>query len=437
MYKALVARISIRPHPNADRLQLGTIQGHQVVVDLTTPDGELGVFFPCDGQLSAEMCRVHNLIGGTDPVTGKHTGGYFPKNRRVRAQKFRGEKSDGYYCPLSWLAWTGYDLTLLKEGDAFDELNGQPICQKYYTPATLTAMGRQRRGQSAVPRRIMFPPHVDTAQWRYHNRNVPRDSVIYISEKLHGTSGRYGHVAEVKPLPWFRRIVNKLAGGDGTVIDWKHLHGSRNVILNDDQPGFYGTNEFRRDVVGDLQLHQGEVLYYEIVGDVTTGTPIMPAHPIKDELKDLKKQYGARMEYRYGTVPGERKLFVYRITQINEQGREIELSWPQVVGRCKELGLQTVPVLATALAAPPNNNHTWLFLNGEGTWLSASGINPVVETLTDGESTLDSRHIREGVVVRIESSEGIKFLKNKSFAFGVLEGYIKDIDTYVDLEEAS
>ena len=61
MYKAKVVKLSTKPHPNADRLQLGFVQGIQVIVGLDTLDGSVGVFFPCDGQLSEKFLSLHNL----------------------------------------------------------------------------------------------------------------------------------------------------------------------------------------------------------------------------------------------------------------------------------------------------------------------------------------------------------------------------------------
>ena len=55
MYKAKVVKLSVKPHPNADRLQLGFVQGIQVIVGLDVQEGEAGAYFPCDGQLSEEF----------------------------------------------------------------------------------------------------------------------------------------------------------------------------------------------------------------------------------------------------------------------------------------------------------------------------------------------------------------------------------------------
>jgi hypothetical protein len=428
-YQAIVSKISVRPHPNADRLQLGICHGNQVIVGLDTVDGELGIYFGPDGQLSHDFCVSNKLytqsavlkLGLDDPLTY----GFFSDKRRVRAQKFRGEKSDGYWTPLTSLSWTGYDMSLLKEGDTFTELNSYEVCQKYYTPATLRAMAGQKAGKPKARREVLFPEHVDTGQFR-NMRSIPEHAVIYISEKLHGTSGRFGHVLETTDYPWWKRATARIFGFTPERREWKHLSGSRRVVLRDKTgPGFYGTTDFRDNVVAGLALRKGEALYFEIVGDVVIGSPIMAVHTVKDELKELKKQYGPTMAYRYGCVPGEHKMFVYRITQLNEDGHEIDLPWTLVQKRCAELGLATVPVLSRGIYESVPDVDVF------ATWKAA------IEEATDGPSTLDARHIREGVVVRIESSEGIAFLKNKSFSFGVLEGYIKDSEEYIDLEEAS
>jgi hypothetical protein len=52
-----------------------------------------------------------------------------------------------------------------------------------------------------------------------------------------------------------------------------------------------------------------------------------------------------------------------------------------------------------------------------------------------GPSTLDARHIKEGVCVRIEGGINNQTFKFKSFEFKVLEGIIKDSGV-IDAEEA-
>jgi hypothetical protein len=418
-YSAVVAKVQTRPHPNADRLQLGLVKGYQVVIGLDVVDGTLGVFFASDGQLSEEMCAANDLVGYTDPETGEKKGGFFPKSRRVRAQNFRGVKSDGYWTTLDHLAFTGYDVSRLGEGDEFTELNGVPVCNKYYTPATLRAMqkgGVQRRENS------LFHKHVETAQLKREVDAIPGGSIITITEKLHGTSGRFGYVLDdvEQPQTWLQRLLRR---PKRTERQYRHLLGTRNTILADRSvTSFYGSEEFRWESVAKLEgnLHKGEVIYYELTGYSALGSPIMGQHSTSHD-KALRKQYGDFMTYSYGQPDGTCGLWVYRITRTNEDGNVIELSWPQVKKRCDELGLSYVPEYGNQLMFWAHEREELLALTAD---------------LGEGASTLDPRHIREGVVVRVDDPLGdTRFLKAKSHTFGVCEGYIKEDDDYVDTEE--
>ena len=50
-YKAYVTQLkNVRKHPNADRLLLGDCFGNTVCVNLNYTEGQVGVYFPTDGQ---------------------------------------------------------------------------------------------------------------------------------------------------------------------------------------------------------------------------------------------------------------------------------------------------------------------------------------------------------------------------------------------------
>src|SRR3990167_8980500 len=112
-YTAIISKVKVRPHPNADKLQLGTVLGNHVVVGLDTKDGELGIFFPTDGQLSHDFCVGNGLYTKSArdklQLPSSASVGFFDHNRRVRSQRFRGERSDGCWLPLNSLLWTGVD----------------------------------------------------------------------------------------------------------------------------------------------------------------------------------------------------------------------------------------------------------------------------------------------------------------------------------------
>ena len=120
---------NVRKHPNADRLLLGECFGNTVCVSTDYSEGQIGVYFPTDGQLSVEFAEQNNLLRKKDE-NGNNIGGYMdPDKRNVTSIKLRGEKSDGLFLPLSCLDYTneiGFQV-----GDQITVVNGHEICQKY------------------------------------------------------------------------------------------------------------------------------------------------------------------------------------------------------------------------------------------------------------------------------------------------------------------
>lgn len=426
MYQAIVARIFTRPLPGSDHIVIGTCRGYQVIVNKSTVDGQLGVFFEAGGQLSEEFANVNDLIRRKNQ-DGTPAGGFFENNRRVNALKLRGAKSEGFWCPLEHLSFTGARLEDLKEGDVFEVLNGHEICHKYFTPATLRAQAG--RSKCRMPLDIpMFPKHVETDAFRKSIAHIPIGAVLHISKKLHGTSFRYGHVLDVRLLAGWRRLWAWIRRVPAIEHIWAHINGSRNVVLKKRVgDGFYGAEKFRFMATDRIVLRRGEVIYGELVGYTETGQPIMAAHStagLKD--KSITKQYGDRMVYAYGCQPGEFCMYVYRIVQHGPDGNAVELPWHSVVSRCRELGLTPVPHVETMIY--DGNQDTLrqridMLVNGDGK-------DPVA-------SILDATHIEEGVVIRYESEHGTGWLKEKQVIFGILEGYLKESDDFVDAEEVA
>lgn len=422
MYNAYVTPLQdVRAHPNADRIKLATVMGEQVVVGLTASDGDLGIFFPTDGMISGDFLLSNNLYSksaleklGLDGPGG----GFFDHKGRVRAQTFRGARSEGFWIPLS--AVKGFDTSGLCEGDRL----GEPLCKKYVSPQTM----RQRTTQGRGAKRgelLGFPKHWETDQFRYHWQDIPLGSIVWLSEKLHGTSHRVGRVYEPPKglrgwlsrfFPWFSKVENVIR------------HGTRNVVLDaDSSGGFYGSDQFRYEATEgiDTVLRKGEVVYGEIVGFHNGDSPIMPTVGVPKDLDDIRASYGDQMRYRYGCPPGAARFYIYRIVQFNEDGEGTELSWPQVCRRARALGFPTVPPLV---------EYPILIETEE----DREKLRARVVSLAEGPSLLDPTHIREGVAVRVEGPEGFQYvLKEKSFQFKVLEGIIKLDDTVADMEESS
>ena len=270
-YKALITPVvNVRDHPNADRLNLGTCSGFQVVLSKDIEEGTLGVFFGCDGKLSDEMLKMNNLFRhdylNHDPEA---KAGFFDDNGRVRVQKFKGENSDGFWCPLRHLEWTGVPLSTLLKGDKVDVLCGHRICEKYYTPATERAMiGRQGKQSTKGPKlKDLYPTfreHYDTSKLRNSIGTIPNDqrAIVYITEKCHGCVDKH-------------TLVETLEHGlvtIGTVVDKKleaHVKSLNTV-----------TNEIEYAKIEDWYFYPNDEDWYEIELDDGRKIQITGNNPI-------------------------------------------------------------------------------------------------------------------------------------------------------------
>ncbi len=208
------------------------------------------------------------------------------------------------------------------------------------------------------------------------------------------------------------------------------------------------------------KLHKGETVYFEIVGYTPEEKPIMGTYSNeklknfmdKKEYKKFIERYGKETVFSYGclsfamnikeykrakyevtydpvhghpngykeTEPSEintyhypqNKLFVYRITQTNEDGISIDLSWEQVKQRCEVLGVDHVPELKKYLIEDSIHKKV---------------LEQEVNIFAELPSDNFPQHLREGVVVRIEHGGFTPtFFKHKNYYYRVLEGQIKE-----------
>src|SRR3990167_10182587 len=134
-YAATVVRIhTVVPLENSDNLVGLPFFGLQAVVTRdSVKEGDLGILFVAEAQLSEDYCRLNSLFRHENLNIEPNKKGYLEDNRRVRAIKLRGNRSDALFMPLISLMWVDdnnpYWFTALKEGDQFDTINGHEICR--------------------------------------------------------------------------------------------------------------------------------------------------------------------------------------------------------------------------------------------------------------------------------------------------------------------
>ncbi len=133
-YCGYVVRIGLlRKHENADRLQIATVFGNDVVVGLNVYVGDMMIYFPTDGQLSYDFAYKNELL--REDKDGNKMNGYMDaKKRNIKAIRLRGEKSDGLLVPVESLSYLT-DVTKFEVGEKIDVVNGEVVCQKYITAA--------------------------------------------------------------------------------------------------------------------------------------------------------------------------------------------------------------------------------------------------------------------------------------------------------------
>ena len=446
---------NVRQHPNADRMKLADCFGNTVCVGLDAKEGDIVAYFPTDGQLSIEYCAKNDLVRRKDE-NGNPAGGYLdPDKRNIRAIKLRGEKSDGLTMPLESFAYTGIDLAELTVGTVIITINGHEICQKYIPKGSkrVSAPGGNKTRKRKDPIAPLFQEHADTEQLAYNQSAFKCGDEIEITLKMHGTSQR---TANLPVLTGYKQTFwEKITRKIGTPIyEWGGVSGTRRVVLDSYEGGFYGSNEFREQHSKTFEgkLWKGETVYYEVVGFTHTGTPIMAeVANSKVSDKEFAKQYGKTTVFSYGCAPNGKKtvygtdgfgafeidldhpqsdIYVYRMTMTNEDGNVVEYTPDFMRYRCEQMGVKTVPVLWKG-TIPENPGSTEDPTITAGEW-----ITKVAERFYDGPDPIGKTHVREGVVVRILNRPKFTAYKHKNFNFKVIEGIAKDVAETPDIEEA-
>lgn len=476
MYNVYVTRIkNLRPHPNADRLQLGECFGNTVCVSLEYVDNQLGVYFPSDGRVSFEFAEKNNLLRKKDDA-GNNIGGYMdPLKRNVTAIRLRGEKSDGLFLPLSSLEDFG-DISSLKEGDIVTTFNGKEIACKYIpvrrnsSPCGSGNKVRKKKVNIAP----LFAEHADTEQLAYNLNSFKAGDLVEITLKMHGTSQRTGYLPVLKGYksryPFWQRVINLVYGKQlkpnsfaeklldkalnnaDPIYEYDYVSGTRRTVLENYEGGYYGSNAFREAHSKRFNglLHKGETVYYEVVGFTQNGAPIMGNGKNSKLGKDFVKKYGKETVFSYGCRPdgdetqsytdyegdvwATSSIYVYRMTMTGPDGAVVEYTPDYMRYRCEQMGVRTVPLLWRGFIPEHDEIQTETIVenhSGGQDYLAefmevdaGEWIKNIAEEFYDGTDPIGKTHIREGVVARIVNRPKFTAYKHKNYDFKVLSNII-------------
>jgi hypothetical protein len=259
---------------------------------------------------------------------------------------------------------------------------------------------------------------------------------IEISLKLHGTSQRTAHLPVFKKMKrtfwqWLREEPGK------PIYNWGYVSGTRRVVLENYEGGFYGSNEFREEHSKRFEgkLLKGETIYYEVVSFTTDGTPIMGQGKVPTEAQ---AQYGKTMVFHYGREEGS-DIYVYRMTMTNPDGEVVEYTPDFMRYRCEQMAVKCVPVFGKIIlsadrahfVAPDGYDHDYLLKEG---MTLGDLVMKIAEEYYDGPDPIGKTHVREGVVVRILNRPKFTAYKHKNFLFKQITGIIKESDTTTNIQ---
>lgn len=323
----------ILPHPGADRLEIAVIKGWNCVVRKGEyAAGSKVVYIPVDSVLLIEL--ESKLFPPESKVKLSKS--------RVKTIKLRGAVSQGIVVGLEEVGLNpflqvGTDVTV-----ALGITKYEPPIKN--TPGLL-------RGNMISPKlgNPNFRKYTDIENFKHYNTLFQEGEPVWISEKLHGTSARYGYLP-TNPNTFWKKVKKFF----GLLPKYEFCLGSRNVQLQDKRnwDGFYDTNVYAK-IAEQYALHElledGVAVYGEIVGD------------------------GIQKGYTYGCGQKEHKFFIYDV-MVNGQ----YLSPGELVSFC---GINDLPIVPTLYC---------------GAYDSLA-----VSALRNGDSLIGGQKVREGIVIKV------------------------------------
>jgi hypothetical protein len=415
-YTGVVVKLqNTQPLEGLDKLVGTTVFGNLCIIPKEYKVGDLFVFFPSETKLSKDYLSKNNMYRENTFNIDPSEKGYFEENGRVKAIKFKGNKCTGLLMPVASLTVLDKNINV-SEGDEFNEINGIEVCRKYIVHKEQSKTSGIKPGKilDEIVDSKMFPEHMDTEHLFKNLSSIKPEDVISISIKLHGTSERVGYTKVKRNLNWKERLA-KFFGVKVQEEEYDYVVGSRRVVKSVGFENLPGKNHFYEEDLWtkvakeffEGKLNKGEMVYFEVIGKDYTGA-------------DIQK------EYSYGF--GKPTVAVYRISNINDQGIEIDLTVDQMIERCKQLNLIHVPIvcknvtyeqyLSYALAIPDNKERVEEHFKSR---------------YLDKPSFLDSNVVEEGICLRVEKYPRPKIYKLKSPEFLIHEGKLADKEV-VDIE---
>lgn len=295
-------------HPNADALELAIVGGWQTAVRKGLfAKGSRAVYIPVDSVLSEEL-GAQIFPPDSKVKLNSH---------RVRAARIRGEMSFGFIIDESSVD-EPY-RSAIRKAKVGDDL-AKTLGVTKYEPPEPNYQGPPHGPRDNRRGNPWLEKYTDIENFENYVNLFEEGELVYISEKMHGTSARYGVLPRTALRGW-RKILKPLYNllGHG---EYEFVYGSRNVQLQYRKKMHYDGNVYAEAGKAlDLEsvLEPGEVLYGEVVGRTKSGGVIQKGY-----------------DYGYS----EPKLFAY---DVMSHGRYLSPS--EFRDWCEDRAIPMVPVV--------------------------------------------------------------------------------------------
>lgn len=417
-YLARVFRVEdIVKHPNADKLQLVTVEGETVVTGLDCKAGAVYVHFTVESTIDSRFLAWSNSFSDAERNHDVTKKGFFPKQGRVKIILLRGVPSNGYIVPASELEkyiaeFYGKTVNLSEfVGQSFDSIGEDRFVKKYVrfvqTPAApkQKTKGKVKKFETKViPNQFHF--HEDTVNFRKDLGKLSPNDFIVIADKIHGSSFIVSRVLTKKKLSRKEKVA-KWFGVPVSESEYGNLYASRTVIKNakadHEKAGYYDADIWK--IVSDRiypLLSDGVTLYGEVFGFTPSGKAIQP-------------------HYDYGCPPGQLDYIVYKGTITMPDGTVYVMSQAQLEDYCIKRDIKTDDVFYSGLAKD-------LFpkLDVHNHW-HKEFLNSLEQLYLGRKCEKCKKDVwAEGIVIKIQQPNAWNCLKLKCFNFLSAEGAVLD-----------
>ena len=311
--------LDIKKHNNADSLCIAKVYDYDVVIPMGLYNvGDIVIYIPVGSVLSDWLEKL--LFPECSKITLNKS--------RIGAIKIRGLVSQGMLIdPDISEIYDKLDFNNFAKHESLEQDVASILGIKKYEEPVKSTPGLMQVNPNTNPYKVReFKEYTDIEHGKRYDRNVLiTDETVVITQKLHGTSARYGWF-KTEPVSWYEKALKFL----GLRPEWTFCWGSRRAQIQakpgKSHPGF--KSEKQGCDFGDVytkiakqedfrnKIPKGYAVYGEIVGG------------------------GIQKGYLYNCGINEHEFYCYDVMKDGKW-----LNYQDMLDFCIEYNIQYVPIM--------------------------------------------------------------------------------------------